>query len=84
MADISKLEQQANLLMQNVSSWETNTLARIGKRIGKYGKWYPNEKTIDFEIEPANDEALKVLGKFYAYGNYGGVGCLELPLVARA
>ena len=47
-------------------------------------EWYPNEKTIDFEIEPANDEALKVLGKFYAYGNYGGVGCLELPLVKRA
>ena len=47
-------------------------------------EWYLNEKTISFEIEPANDESLKVLGKFYAYGNYGGVGCLELPLVARA
>ena len=38
MSDISKLEQQANLLMQNVSGWETSTLERIGKRIGKYGK----------------------------------------------
>ena len=38
MADISKLEQQAYLLMQNVSGWETSTLERIGKRIGKYGK----------------------------------------------
>ena len=38
MADISKLEQQADLLMQNVSGWETSTLERIGKRIGKYGK----------------------------------------------
>ena len=38
MADISKLEQQANLLMSNVSGWETSTLERIGKRIGKYGK----------------------------------------------
>ena len=38
MADISKLEQQANLLMQNVSGWETSTLERIGKRIKKYGK----------------------------------------------
>ena len=38
MADISKLEEQANLLMSNVSGWETSTLERIGKRIGKYGK----------------------------------------------
>ena len=38
MADISNLEKQANLLMQNVSGWESSTLQRIGKRIGKYGK----------------------------------------------
>lgn len=38
MADISKLEQRADLLMQNVTGWEQNTLNRIGKRIGKYGK----------------------------------------------
>lgn len=38
MADISKLEQQANLLMQNVMGWENSTLQRIGKRISKYGK----------------------------------------------
>ena len=38
MADISKLEQQANLLMSNVSGWESSTLQRIGKRINKYGK----------------------------------------------
>ena len=38
MADISKLEEQANLLMSNVSGWETSTLERIGKRIKKYGK----------------------------------------------
>ena len=38
MADISKLEEQANLLMQNVSGWETSTLERIGKRIKRYGK----------------------------------------------
>jgi hypothetical protein len=33
MADISKLEQQADLLMQNLMGWETSTLERIGKRI---------------------------------------------------
>jgi hypothetical protein len=38
MADISKLEQQANLLFQNVAGWENSTLERIGKRIKKYGK----------------------------------------------
>lgn len=38
MADISRLEQQANLLMNNVSGWERNVLTRIGKRIKKYGK----------------------------------------------
>ena len=38
MADISKLEQQADLLFNNVSGWEQSTLQRIGKRIGKYGK----------------------------------------------
>lgn len=38
MADISKLEQQADLLFNNVAGWENSTLQRIGKRIGKYGK----------------------------------------------
>ena len=35
---MSKLEQQANLLMQNVSGWESRVLKRIGGRIGHYGK----------------------------------------------
>ena len=38
MADISRLEEQANLLFNNVAGWENSTLQRIGKRIGKYGK----------------------------------------------
>lgn len=38
MADISKLEQQADLLMQNITGWENSTLQRIGKRINKYSK----------------------------------------------
>ena len=38
MADISKLEQQADLLFGNIAGWENSTLQRIGKRIGKYGK----------------------------------------------
>jgi len=38
MADISKLEKQADLLFNNVAGWENSTLQRIGRRIGKYGK----------------------------------------------
>ncbi len=38
MDNIQRLEQQADLLTQNVSGWETSTLERIGKRIKKYGK----------------------------------------------
>lgn len=38
MANISKLEQQAELLAENLRGWENSTLQRIGKRIGKYEK----------------------------------------------
>lgn len=38
MNDISKLEEQADRLFQNIAGWETSSLERIGKRIGKYGK----------------------------------------------
>ena len=38
MTDISRLEEQANLLFNNVAGWEQNVLTRIGKRIEKYGK----------------------------------------------
>ena len=38
MADISKLEKQADLLFNNVAGWESSTLQIIGRRIGKYGK----------------------------------------------
>lgn len=36
-----------------------------------------------FEIEPADDEALEILGKFYGYGRYGGNDYLEVTM-ARA
>lgn len=34
------------------------------------------KRVIRFELEPADDEAVKTLGKFYSHGTYGGVGCL--------
>lgn len=46
-------------------------------------EYYPNEKTIGFDIEPADEEAEKILGKFYSHGSYGGVGCLKIELVKR-
>jgi hypothetical protein len=46
-------------------------------------KWYPNEKTINFDVEPANEEAENILGKFYSHGTYGGVGCLTAELINR-
>lgn len=35
--------------------------------------YHKGEKIISFDIEPYDDEALKILGNFYAYGTYGGV-----------
>ena len=46
-------------------------------------EYYPNEKTIGFDVEPADEEAEKIMGKFYSHGFYGGVGCLEIELVKR-
>lgn len=46
-------------------------------------EYYPNEKTIAFDIEPADEEVEKILVKFYSHGSYAGVGCLELELVKR-
>lgn len=44
-------------------------------------KIYPNEKRIHFTLEPVDEEALKILGKFYAHGEYGGVGCLKVEKI---
>lgn len=47
-------------------------------------EYYPNEKTISFTLEPADEEAERILGKFYSHGEYGGVGCLTTELIKRA
>ena len=39
---------------------------------------YKGERVVNFDIEPYNDEALQILGKFYGYGTYGGVESLTL------
>ncbi|MBQ5317517.1 MAG: hypothetical protein J6K17_00295 [Oscillospiraceae bacterium] len=69
MADISKLEQQANLLMNNVSGWEQNVLTRIGKRIKKYGKLsladvksINNIATVKQDMDAITKELAKVTG----------------------
>jgi len=35
-------------------------------------------EVISFEIEPADTEAVEILGNFYSHGWYSGVGCLKL------
>ena len=69
MADISKLEQQANLLFDNVAGWENSTLQRIGKRIGKYGKMsladvkaINNISVVKQDMEAITKELAKVTG----------------------
>ena len=69
MADISKLEQQANLLMQNVMGWENSTLQRIGKRINRYGKLsladvksINNIATVKQDMEAITKELARVTG----------------------
>ena len=69
MADISKLEQQANLLMNNLSGWEQNVLTRIGKRIKKYGKLsladvksINNIAVVKQDMEAITKELAKVTG----------------------
>ena len=69
MADISKLEQQADLLMQNVMGWENSTLQRIGKRIKKYGKLsladvksINNIATVKQDMAEITKELAKVTG----------------------
>lgn len=69
MADISKLEKQADLLMQNVMGWENSTLQRIGKRIKKYGKLsladvksINNIATVKQDMDAITKELAKVTG----------------------
>ena len=69
MANISRLEEQANLLMNNVSGWEQNVLTRIGKRINKYGKLslsdvksINNIAVVKQDMEAVTKELAKVTG----------------------
>ena len=49
MADISKLEQQANLLFDNVAGWENSTLWCREKNISQFTVyWWIREKGIKY------------------------------------
>lgn len=48
-----------------------------------YGAWerivdlkrytsHDGKKVVNFKLEPYNEESIQILGKFYAYGWYGG------------
>ena len=69
MADVSKLEEQAQLLANNVTGWENSTLQRIGKRIGRYGKMsladvkaINNIAVVKSDMEAITKELAKVTG----------------------
>lgn len=69
MADISKLEELATLLSNNVAGWEQSTLQRIGKRIGKYGemsiadvKSINNIAVVKQDMDVITKELAKVTG----------------------
>lgn len=46
-------------------------------------EYYKDEctETIHFEIEPADEEAVEILGQYYSHGWYGGVGCLKMSCI---
>lgn len=46
-------------------------------------EYYQNEKVINFTVEPVDDEAVKILGKFYSHGTYGGIGCLPVTVIEK-
>lgn len=58
-------------------------IIELNERPAPANEHYPNEKTISFKVKPANKQAEKIIGKYYAHGEYGGVGCLEIFLVHR-
>ena len=45
--------------------------------------FYPGERVIRFDLYPYDEEAVKILGKFYSSGIYGGVGFLKTTLIKR-
>lgn len=69
MDNISRLEEQADLLFQNIAGWESSTLQRIGKRIGKYGKMsisdvkaINNISVVNQDMKAITKELAKVTG----------------------
>ena len=42
--------------------------------------YYKGERVMRFEVEPADEECVKVLGNFYSHGVYGGVEHLEVTV----
>lgn len=69
MDNIQRLEEQADLLMQNIMGWENSTLQRIGRRIGKYGKLsladvkaINNIATVKQDMDAITKELARVTG----------------------
>lgn len=67
----------ANVIVFNVKHFEREEEMYMFDYRGKV----TSNIVVNFDIKPYDDEALEILGNFYAYGNYGGAGFLEVPLV---
>ena len=70
MANLSHLEEMANILSGNVSGWETSTLRRIGARIKKHGQLsiadaqaIDNIAIVNQDMEAITRELAKITGQ---------------------
>jgi hypothetical protein len=58
MADISKLEQQADYIANNIEAWETLTISGVANKIGKIGK-LTDEEIKAFNLDEETEKEWK-------------------------
>jgi hypothetical protein len=58
MADISKLEQQADYIANNIEAWETLTISGVANKIGKIGK-LTDEEIKAFNLDEESEKEWK-------------------------
>lgn len=45
--------------------------------------WNTAEKYVTFKLEPADVEALQIMGWYYSHGTYATIGCIPVVLIER-
>ena len=61
--------------------WYGGKVRITAVRTDGMSSYFPGERVMRFDVEPADEECVKVLGNFYSHGTYGGVEHLEVQLV---